>query len=432
MAKVAANVILIWPGAHAAIPTGFTRETSLDDRFPKATAAATNPGTLGGNATHQHNASANHNHTENNHTHQITLQNPTNMLGRASGADVWAEHVHAAHASGALSGGGLSSVSATYGSVSNNPPYHEVIFIKSGGTNGVPDGAIALYDYISGALPANWDDCDGNNGTPNLHDKYLKGATTSGDAGGTGGSTTNIHELIHTHTVIAHSHVAVTSPSVTPTWKNDGWGGVTTGKHSSLIAHTHSTSLNSTTPSISASAVMLTTAETVEPAYKKLMAIMNNTGGDNLPKEIIGLWLGTLATIPKGWILCDGTDGKTIDMRDKHLKIGTSAQVGNTGGANSHSHASQPHTHTGVAHNHTAVSSAHPAYNNFSASPYYTSAVGVGAPTVHPVTVDNATATFADANTSANSADNEPLYNTVAFIKYVGVGGAAIMMAHHL
>lgn len=431
MAKVATNVILIWPGANAAIPTGFTRETTLDGRFPKAVADAVNPGTLGGNATHQHNATANHGHTENNHTHTITLTAGTDYAGRATGTDVWAWHTHAAHNSGAMSGGGLSSVSATYGAVSNNPPYHEVIFIKSDGSKGIPDGVIALYDNIIGALPTDWDDCDGNNGTPNLHDKYLRGAGTGNDAGSTGGSTTNIHELVHTHTVSAHSHAAVTSPNTTPSWANDGWGGNPTGRYTSLTSHNHSTSLNSTTPTLS-DTINLTTAETVEPAYKKLMAIMNNTGGEDLPKEIIGIWKGNLDDIPAGWLLCDGVDGKTIDMREKHLKIGTSAQVGNTGGSNTHTHASQGHTHTSDSHTHVGVSSQHPNYHAFDNGENYHSAPGILNTSVHPVSVGTQVSTFASANTAADSANNEPLYTEIAFIKYVGVGGAAILMAHHL
>jgi hypothetical protein len=57
-----------------------------------------------------------------------------------------------------------------------------------------------------------------------------------------------------------------------------------------------------------------------------------------VPSGIITMWSGTLATIPSGWHLCDGTSG-TPDLRDKFI-YGTSAgqNPGATGGSTSHSH----------------------------------------------------------------------------------------------
>ena len=433
MAKVAANVILIWPGAHAAIPSGFTRETTLDDRFPKAVADAVNPGTLGGNATHTHNATGNHSHNvSGTHTHQVTVGAVVSPPATKSSTDgLSAAHTHGTSTSSVSSGGNLNSVSAQYGSVSNNPPYHEVIFIKSGGTNGVPDGVIGLYDYILGALPANWDDCDGNNGTPNLHDKYLKGATTGGDAGGTGGSTTNSHSLIHTHTPDAHSHASHTSAGgqnlAIEQWGGNPQNAIPIGNWN----HTHTVTLANAVDTLVATYPIVGTAETVEPAYKKLMAIMNNTGGEDLPKELIGIWLGTLATIPKGWILCDGVDGKTVDMRQKHLKIGTSGQAGNTGGSNTHSHASESHTHSSAGHVHTGSTSNHSGLTNASGP----SGTGYGltlGTSVHSVSVASATPSYSSASTTSDLSNNEPLYTEVAFIKYVGAGGSVALLAHHL
>jgi len=51
------------------------------------------------------------------------------------------------------------------------------------------------------------------------------------------------------------------------------------------------------------------------------------------------MWSGTLASIPAGWTLCDGTLG-TPDLRDRFV-YGASAGVdpGATGGATTHTHA---------------------------------------------------------------------------------------------
>lgn len=55
-----------------------------------------------------------------------------------------------------------------------------------------------------------------------------------------------------------------------------------------------------------------------------------------VPSGVISMWSGSLATIPSGWSLCDGTNG-TPDLRDKFIVgAGSSYSVSDTGGENSH------------------------------------------------------------------------------------------------
>jgi hypothetical protein len=65
-----------------------------------------------------------------------------------------------------------------------------------------------------------------------------------------------------------------------------------------------------------------------------------------MPGMIMG-WKGTVANIPSGWHLCDGTAG-TIDLRDKFI-VGAGGDLlpGATGGANL-----QTHDFTGDGHIH--------------------------------------------------------------------------------
>ena len=67
----------------------------------------------------------------------------------------------------------------------------------------------------------------------------------------------------------------------------------------------------------------------------------------DVPVGGIIMWSGTLASIPSGWKLCDGTSG-TPDLRDKFI-YGWSAGVdpGGTGGATTHTH--DAHTEATVA-----------------------------------------------------------------------------------
>ena len=83
------------------------------------------------------------------------------------------------------------------------------------------------------------------------------------------------------------------------------------------------------------------------------------------PVGFIGLWSGTVATIPAGWALCDGTNG-TPDLRDRFVAgAGGAYTPGDTGGADSvtlttaqmpaHSHSGS--TGSAGGHSHTATTS---------------------------------------------------------------------------
>lgn len=65
-------------------------------------------------------------------------------------------------------------------------------------------------------------------------------------------------------------------------------------------------------------------------------------------KGMIIIWSGSLATIPKGWQHCDGTNG-TPDLRAVFLR-GASGEgsIGLSGGSDTHDH-----TFTGDGHNHS-------------------------------------------------------------------------------
>ena len=78
-----------------------------------------------------------------------------------------------------------------------------------------------------------------------------------------------------------------------------------------------------------------------------------------LPKGLISMWYGSLATIPSGWSLCDGSNG-TPDLRERFVVgaggnnptvDGTAYSVGDSGGANSVTLT----INEMPAHNHTAA-----------------------------------------------------------------------------
>lgn len=85
----------------------------------------------------------------------------------------------------------------------------------------------------------------------------------------------------------------------------------------------------------------------------------------SIPPGLISLWYGSIASIPAGWYLCNGSNG-TPDLRDRFIVgAGSSYAVGGTGGSAdaivvSHSHsASSSSSFSGSAlgtHTHTATS----------------------------------------------------------------------------
>lgn len=95
----------------------------------------------------------------------------------------------------------------------------------------VPTGFIGIWSGLISAIPTGYVICDGNNSTPNLLDKFLKGVLTAAtNPGTTGGAAT------HTHSGPIHTHAySGTTSSVTATSEADGLLKAT-GTHS----HTYS------------------------------------------------------------------------------------------------------------------------------------------------------------------------------------------------
>ena len=70
----------------------------------------------------------------------------------------------------------------------------------------IPDalnaGAISLWSGSIGSIPAGWVLCDGNNGTPDLRDKFIIGAGDTYNPDDNGGALNHLHSFTgngHTH-----------------------------------------------------------------------------------------------------------------------------------------------------------------------------------------------------------------------------------------
>jgi len=59
--------------------------------------------------------------------------------------------------------------------------------------NGVPPGSIIMWSGSQDSIPDGWILCDGNNGTPDLRERFIIGASDTYKVGATGGSTSHDH-----------------------------------------------------------------------------------------------------------------------------------------------------------------------------------------------------------------------------------------------
>ena len=279
------------------------------------------------------------------------------------------------------------------------------------------DGIVALWAGFGEDtnVPTNYELCDGEDGTEDLRNLYLKGAGTEEDAGATGGSTENVHDISHSHTATNHSHSGAPSAGRSGGSTSNGGGLIVNAVHQN---HTHTVTMANTSIAPPAYSSSLTTTEVVEPAYFKLCAIQKKAGGIK-ERGIIGMWLGAVADIPKGWVLCDGSND-TEDLRNQYVKIANdTTEIGDTGGSNTHTHAEQSHSHGTTSHSHTGTAEAHVAGQNDNPD-----GSGVDVPTpaqtpthsVQSVSTDNAS--WNSANTEADESNNEPPYRTVAYIQF--------------
>ena len=63
---------------------------------------------------------------------------------------------------------------------------------------------------------------------------------------------------------------------------------------------------------------------------------LTNSINTRIPSGVILLWSGSQASIPTGWVLCNGSNG-TPNLRDRFIVgAGSSYSVGATGGSNTH------------------------------------------------------------------------------------------------
>lgn len=125
----------------------------------------------------------------------------------------------------------------------------------------VPSGAITLWSGLLANIPPGWALCDGTNGTPDLRDKFVKGAAAGQNPGGTGGNLTHTHA---DHNYTPAGAVAAIGATATSAVKVG-----TSASNAAAQTHTHAAPAFTGTP-----AALSHDSPNHEPPYFKLAFIM--------------------------------------------------------------------------------------------------------------------------------------------------------------
>lgn len=151
-----------------------------------------------------------------------------------------------------------------------------------GGGATVDSGVIVMWSGLLINIPSGWVLCDGTNGTPDLRDKFIKGAAPLANPGATGGATSHTHSdhtgiINHTHPITDPGHTHVEQNNSATTGALAGWAARDTSTNTP-VATGYSTQSSVTNISVNnpAGGVSSYTHDTVsnEPVYYSLAFIM--------------------------------------------------------------------------------------------------------------------------------------------------------------
>ena len=317
---VPSGIHFIFTGTHAGVSglTGYTRNTDFDTRYILGAVTDADGGTPGG-AAHHHHA------TGGSHTHTFTFSGATGGNALLAGLGKTynpSTHSHASTTSNAAS--------LVYGEGSNDQDRYNIIVVESGGTNDIPNTVSAFFDDGDDLSAATgWAENNGSGGRPDTRDAILRGANTDGDSGAVaGGLDAHTHSTDH-----AHAQKASARAQQTGTGAGSNLAYATGGR----TGHYHNVVLNT--------GGATTASNDGTPPWKKLVLAMNQTGGDDLPDQVIGMWDGAHASIGVG----DYVDWARVTTQDDwFIKTASGAgQIGATDGNETHTHTVSTHNHTG-------------------------------------------------------------------------------------
>jgi len=343
---------VLYADTHASIPAGWTRDTDFDDYFIKGgTDTFTTPLT-GGATEHDHSATA-HFHTLPDHEHEFGA-------GAAAGASTLVvlgggtrrpseTHTHSDVFSDFASPASPDSdpTSGTFETDSNDWIAVSMIAIKPDhGALDMPTSSFCFTNNTS--LPVGFTKITGQF----WEGSHVKISTTGADGGiRSGVSRTHNHTFIHDHTnTDTHLHNVKRAGGV-DAGTDLAAGGV---RRTRTSTHHEVTGASGTGGTIFDGTGRATIKEIVLPFFE-LLGVVNTSGSARTSTGIIIPYTDTVASIPEGWVYCDGNNG-TPDLREVFPTMSANdGDIGLTGGTTEHDHpGTQTHLHPSATHDHNA------------------------------------------------------------------------------
>lgn len=205
----------------------------------------------------------------------------------------------------------------------------------------LPFDALLYWGGLATEIPTGWQIYS------SAADAFIMGTDPSGILLTKQGTAEHFHSEIGTALGGKHTH-----PSIAPQTSSDATANVYVtngtdkkgnGTHNHQIGgtfdeggeHSHAISNTSTSSHL--------------PVYIRFY-LMKNIGATDIPVRAIALWPGTGSTIPRGWQVCDGTNG-TPNILNSFIYVPNSdIDQGKTGGASKHNHTRQTNTRTDSHH----------------------------------------------------------------------------------
>ena len=413
MASVPENIIVLWPGANGSIPSGWARVTSYDGRFFKArvSGAAGNAGAT----SHGHSAPA-HTHAMPSHNHSGQSGQEDGPSGKASGSGSASagaqDHTHTATTT-SVTGGTSGSTTPTFADTTIEPPYSEMIAIKSDGSpTGFPDDSVVYYNNAS--APTGWTD------HADSRERFIKAPASCGNGGTEGGGGSHTHAgASHTHSAPGtHDHAGITICEATT---NSSSSSCYCCGLQPVPDHEHTWDANAgAAGSAGAATSANTAAQTYVPPYYVLLGIQNTSGADNWLEEAIVMFEGAVGDVPSDWTICNGgnnaSGNATPSLDGKYILMASDGgSVGGTCGTAGHDHCNPSgHTHP-QSHSHSATALSN---TGFTGAPHAPSFSGYKGYHGHPsFTTGTNSTTYSGTAQSVNATSNtEPIHRTILYL----------------
>lgn len=154
--------------------------------------------------------------------------------------------------------------------------------------------------------------------------------------------------------------------------------------------------------------------------------IVKQVNAAPIPVGGIIMWSGTIANIPLGWKLCDGSNN-TPDLRDKFV-VGATADVGgtamsNVAGAVAQTGGSTTHDHGGNTANHTLTTNQIPAHQHNYKDSYYIEYNNPGVGSGGAISGVDYVGPTAYKGSGDSDADNRYVYYRMGTTNNTGAGG---------